>query len=276
MNNGWRARLYEIIFEHDTWEGKAFDVALLWSIVLSVLAVMLESVASIHAEYGTPLRWIEWVFTILFTAEYALRLVCVPSPRRYALSFFGVVDLMAVAPTYLSLLLPGTQSLLVIRALRLLRVFRVLKLGHYLREAEVLNRAIRSSGQKITVFLSVVLIVVLVIGAMMHLIEGEANGFTSIPRSVHWAIVTMTTVGYGDIAPQTVVGQILASVLMITGYGVIAVPTGIVTVELGHAVRSRSGARTCGACGETGHDVDAHYCKYCGNPLEAVADQFVR
>ncbi len=275
MDTGWRARLYEIIFEHDAWAGKAFDVALLWSIVLSVLAVMLESVASIRADYGTPLRWLEWAFTILFTAEYVLRLACVPSPRRYALSFFGIVDLMAVAPTYLSLLLPGTQSLLVIRAIRLLRVFRVLKLGHYLREAEVLNRAIRSSGQKITVFLSVVLIVVVVIGAMMHVIEGEANGFTSIPRSVYWAIVTMTTVGYGDIAPQTVVGQILASVLMITGYGVIAVPTGIVTVELGHAVRSRSGARTYGACGETGHDVDARHCKYCGNPLGAIADQLV-
>ena len=267
MNISWRARLYVIIFEHDTREGKAFDVALLWLIVLSVLAVVFESVALIRADYGTPLRWLEWAFTILFTAEYVLRLACVQSPRRYALSFFGIVDLMAVAPTYLSLLFPGAQSLLVIRALRLLRVFRVLKLGHYLREAEVLNRAMRSSGQKIVVFLSVVVIVVFVVGAMMHLIEGEANGFTSIPRSVYWAIVTMTTVGYGDIAPQTVVGQILASVLMITGYGVIAVPTGIVTVELGNAVRSRSGGRTCGTCSATGHDIDARHCKYCGNLL---------
>jgi voltage-gated potassium channel len=201
--------------------------------------------------------------------EYLLRLVSVPRPWRYAVSLFGLVDLLAVIPTYLSVVVPGAQSLLVIRALRLLRVFRVLKLGHHVGEALVLAEALKASRRKITVFLSVVLTVVVIIGALMYLIEGEEHGFTSIPLGIYWAIVTMTTVGYGDIAPQTVLGKILASALMITGYGVIAVPTGIVTSELANVSQKRS-ARTCPACGTKGHDRDARHCKYCAADLEAI------
>lgn len=264
-----REKLYEVIFEHDTRPGKLFDVVLLWSILLSVLAVMLESVADFRQQYGTALRLAEWGFTALFTVEYLLRLYAVPRAWRYALSFFGVVDLLAVAPTYLSLLLPGAQSLLVIRALRLLRIFRVLKLGQYVGEAHLLAEAMRASRRKIIIFLSVVTIVVVIVGALMYLIEGAENGFTSIPRSVYWAIVTMTTVGYGDIAPGSVPGQILASVLMILGYGILAVPTGIVTSEM-LSVR-RPGGRACPQCGSRPHDADAVHCKYCAAPLGGKA-----
>lgn len=266
---GWRQRLYVVIFEHDTRAGKAFDVVLMWCIVLSVVAVMLESVDAMRLSYGAPLRWVEWAFTILFSVEYALRLIAVRRPWRYAVSLFGLVDLLAVAPTYASLFIPGAQSLLVIRALRLLRVFRVLKLGHHMSEAQELAEALRASRHKITVFISAVLTMVLIIGAAMYLIEGEANGFTSIPIGVYWAIVTMTTVGYGDIAPHTVLGKVLASALMITGYGVIAVPTGIVTSELAQVGRKSAG-RVCGACGAAGHDRDARHCKYCGGELRAA------
>lgn len=261
-----RRKLYEIIFEHDTWQGRAFDVGLLWCIVLSVLAVMLDSVASIRRDFGPLLRTVEWAFTLLFTVEYVLRLVCVPKPARYAASLFGLVDVLAILPTYLSAVLPGAQSLLVIRALRLLRIFRVLKLGEYVGQANVLATALRRSREKITVFMAVVVTIVIIVGALMHLIEGEENGFTNIPVSVYWAIVTMTTVGYGDIAPKTVLGQMLASALMILGYGVIAVPTGIVTVELGELAR-KSGSRSCVQCELAGHDGDARYCKRCGAAL---------
>ena len=271
MSAHWRDQLREVIFEHDTRAGKLFDVALLWSILLSVLAVLLESVAEIRHSYGPYLQVVEWVFTFLFTAEYLVRLITVPDARRYAISFFGIVDVLAIIPTYLSLFLPGAQSLLVIRALRLLRVFRVLKLGQHVGEARLLVQAMRASRHKITVFLSAVLACVLIIGALMYLIEGEANGFTSIPVSIYWAIVTMTTVGYGDIAPKTLLGQIVASLLMIVGYGVIAVPTGIVTVELSQAVRQLGDLRTCPDCGTEGHDRDAKYCKYCGTKLRIAA-----
>ena len=260
-------RVYEIIFKANTPAGKAFDIALLWTILLSVLTVMLDSVAGISAEHGQPLRILEWVFTLLFTVEYCLRIYCAPRPGRYIRSFFGLVDLVSILPTYLSFFIAGSQSLIVIRALRLLRVFRVLKLAHYLGEANVLLYALKASRQKITVFLGAVLTVVLIMGAAMYLIEGKENGFDSIPASMYWAIVTMTTVGYGDIAPQTVIGQVLASVLMILGYGIIAVPTGIVSAEL---VRSPvEGVRTqvCPACDTQGHDFDATHCKYCGAKL---------
>ncbi len=263
----WRGRLHEIIFEADTPAGKAFDVALLWAIVLSVIAVSLDSVPSIQQRYGEALRLIEWGFTALFTVEYVLRLLAVQRPSRYALSFFGIVDLLAVAPTYLSLFWAGSQSLLVIRVLRLLRVFRVLKLSRFLSEADVLVRALRASRPKIVVFLGTVLTVVVIVGAMMYLIEGEANGFTSIPVSMYWAIVTMTTVGYGDIAPHTVGGRILASALMILGYGVIAVPTGILSVELARASRTDVSTQACPNCSREGHDADAQFCKFCGSEL---------
>ena len=228
----WRERVRIIIFEADTAAGKAFDVAVLVAIVASVIAVMLDSVAPIRAEYGHVLDAAEWVFTVLFSVEYVLRLVCVPIPWHYARSFFGVVDLLAILPTYLSLLLPGAEHLLVIRGLRLLRIFRVFKLGRFLGEASILRKALADSRHKITVFLGTIAILVTILGTAMYLIEGEENGFTSIPTAVYWAVVTMTTVGYGDIAPQTVGGRTLAMVVMILGYSIIAVPTGIVTAEI--------------------------------------------
>ncbi|MFG0326872.1 MAG: ion transporter [Phycisphaerales bacterium JB037] len=267
----WREKLHEVIFEADTRIGRAFDVALLWAIVLSVLAVSLESVTSIRARYGSVLVTLEWFFTILFTLEYLVRLISVRRPLRYARSFFGVIDLLAIIPTYLSLLLPGAQSLIVIRALRLLRIFRVLKLARYLDESRILLIALRASRPKITVFLFAVLTMVFIIGAMMYLIEGADAGFTSIPRSVYWAIVTLTTVGFGDITPQTPLGQAFASLVMIMGYGIIAVPTGIVSVEIAEVTRARArksvSTQACPACGHAGHEPDARFCKLCGENL---------
>ena len=266
----WRQQIHEIVFEADTPAGKLFDVVLIASIILSVVTVMFDSVADIHAAYGPLLLGIEWAFTLLFTLEYVLRLSSVCQPVRYATSFFGVVDLLAILPTYLSLLFAGTQSLLVIRALRLLRVFRVFKLGYYLREADSLVRALKASRAKIVVFITAVLSTAVIVGTLLHLIEGEVNGFTSIPRAVYWAIVTMTTVGYGDLAPRTVLGQIAASGLMILGYAIIAVPTGIVSVEIAQAAMQRKvSTQACLACSREGHDSDATHCKYCGAALFA-------
>lgn len=264
---GWRFRLHEIIFETDTPAGKAFDVALLVAIVLSVMAAVLESVRSIRSDYGPTLLLIEWFFTVLFTIEYVLRLVCVGRPLAYARSFFGVVDLLAILPTYLSLGVAGAHSLIVIRALRLLRIFRVLKLAQFLSEAAMLRAALRASRRKILVFLGTVLTLVLVLGSLMYLIEGEKNGFSSIPTAIYWAIVTMTTVGYGDIAPQTIVGKALASAIMIIGYGIIAVPTGIVTVEMANLYSQGVSTQVCPECASEGHAADAVYCKYCGSRL---------
>jgi len=260
----WRLRLYHVIFESDTRSGRAFDVALLISILASVLVIMLDSVESVRAEYGRWLYLLEWFFTLLFTVEYILRLIAVRRPGRYAASFFGVVDIMAIVPTYLSLILPETRYLLVVRVLRMLRIFRIFKLAEYLRQADVIIRALRAALPKITVFLLAVGTAVMIIGSLMYVIEGEEHGFTSIPQSVYWAIVTLTTVGYGDISPQTALGRTLASLVMILGYGIIAVPTGIVTVELGRTAGRTLSARTCSGCGREGHDLDARYCKFCG------------
>ena len=264
----WRHRLHEVIFEADTPAGRAFDIALMIAIVLSVAAVLLESVAGLRARWGGLLRAAEWAFTILFTVEYLVRLSCVRRPMRYARSFFGLVDLLAILPTYLSLLLPGAQSLLVIRALRLLRVFRVLKLARFLGEAQDLTDALRSSARKILVFLLGVLTLVLITGSVLYLVEGEENGFTSIPLSIYWAIVTMTTVGYGDLVPQTVLGKFLASFVMILGYGIIAVPTGIVTVEISRRLSSPISTQACPHCMAEGHVPQARYCHACGEGLE--------
>ncbi len=271
----WRERLRVIIFEADTPAGKAFDVSLLVAILASVLAVMLDSVTSIRSEYGRALDVTEWIFTLLFTVEYVLRLVCVPIPLHYARSFFGVVDLLAILPTYLSLLLPGAEHLLVIRGIRLLRIFRVFKLGRFLGEASILRNALVDSRHKITVFLGSIAILVTILGTAMYLVEGPENGFTSIPISVYWAVVTLTTVGYGDIAPQTVLGKGLATVVMILGYSVLAVPTGIVTAEIVEAaVASRKvTTRCCPQCMAEGHDPDARFCKDCGAPLEQATDE---
>jgi voltage-gated potassium channel len=265
--NNWRNRLYIIIFEADTPEGKLFDVVLIVSIILSVVAVMLDSVRTINARYGDTLYVIEWFFTLLFTVEYIFRLISSGKPVRYARSFFGIVDLIAILPTYISMLLPGSQYLITVRIFRILRVFRVLKLVEYSDEAQVLLQAIRASRRKITVFVFTVLTLVVIFGALMYLIEGEENGFTSIPRSVYWAIVTMTTVGYGDISPHTNLGQVIASVIMIMGYGIIAVPTGIVTVELSHARLKSRRQFVCPSCSAEDHTEDAKHCKDCGEKL---------
>lgn len=264
----WRRHLHEVIFEAETRAGKAFDIILMWCIILSVIVVVLESVAGVRARFGTWLVAAEWFFTILFTIEYILRLVSVTRPLRYAVSFFGVVDILAIIPTYMSLLLPGSQYLLVIRILRLLRVFRVLKLAEYLSEGQVIMRALRASRRKISVFLLGVLTLVVIIGSCMYVIEGEENGFVNIPVSIYWAIVTLTTVGYGDISPRTPLGQALASLVMILGYSIIAVPTGIVTAEFGRVVRGVvPTAQACPNCSAEGHDTDAVHCKYCGAHL---------
>ena len=256
-----------IIFEADTRAGKAFDVGLIVCILISVIAVMLDSVVAIHARYTDWLYRVEWFFTILFTIEYALRLWCIENTARYARSFFGIVDLLGIIPTYLSLLFAGTQYLLVIRVLRVLRVFRVLRMVRFVGEAELLTQALHASRRKIIVFISSVAALVVVFGSLMYLIEGEANGFTSIPRSIYWAVITMTTVGYGDITPQTPLGQAFASLVMIMGYGIIAVPTGIVTLELSEAARRASNTRTCPVCAEEGHVPEAVYCYRCGGHL---------
>ncbi len=263
----WKNRLHEVIFEADTPGGKTFDVALILAIVLSVVAVMLESVESIRQHWGTRLHALEWTLTILFTLEYVLRLICVGRPWKYATSFFGLVDLLAIIPTYASLFLAGSQAMMVIRTLRLIRVFRVFQLNQYMREANALWQALDATRAKIAVFLVVVMTLVLIIGSAMYLIEGQQSGFTSIPRSVYWAIGAMTTVGYGDIAPKTVLGQTLAALVMILGYSIIIVPTGVFSVEIFAAKQRGFTARACTQCSREGHDADAIHCKYCGSRL---------
>lgn len=262
-----RNRLHEIIFEADTPAGKAFDVLLIASILASVIIVMLDSVQEIRARHGTLFYILEWIFTVLFSVEYVLRLATIGRPWRYATSFYGVVDLLAVLPTYVSMIFPGSQYLLVIRILRVLRVFRVLKLVQFVGESRVLMSAIRASMRKITVFLFAVLTLIVVLGSVMYLVEGGRNGFTSIPKSIYWAVVTLTTVGYGDLVPATNLGKALAMVVMILGYGIIAVPTGIVTVEFSHAFKRRITTQSCPQCSAEGHDPDARHCKICGAPL---------
>ena len=264
----WRRRMHEVIFEADTPAGKAFDVALLAIIVLSVIVVMLDSVTEIRGQHQKLLTAAEWTITLLFTVEYVARLICVARPWRYATSFYGLVDLVAVVPTYLSAFVPGAHSALVIRALRLIRIFRVFKLSRYLTEAQTLLIALRETRVRITVFLVVVLTLLLIIGSAMYLIEGgPETQFDSIPRSVYWAIVTMTTVGYGDIAPQTVVGQTLAAGVMILGYAIIIVPIGVFSAEIVSARKREVSTQACPGCAAEGHDADAVYCKYCGAKL---------
>jgi len=264
---GIRARLHEVIFEADTRAGRIFDLALIVLILASVFVVMIDSVGEIHAVYGPLLRQVEWGFTLVFTFEYALRLFSVRRPLAYARSFFGVVDLLAILPTYVSLLFPGGEFLLVIRLLRVLRVFRVLKLAEYFQASQIIVAALRASRVKIGVFLFAVCTLAVVMGALMYLIEGPENGFTSIPKSVYWTVVTLTTVGFGDITPKTVLGQMIATGIMILGYGIIAVPTGIVTVEMANLSRKSMSTRACTDCGAEGHDEDARHCKYCGTAL---------
>lgn len=267
-NNNWRSRLHAVIYESNTRAGKAFDVSLLILIVASILVVMLDSVSSWHDRYGRLFLILEWTFTILFTLEYILRLISIREPWKYVFSFLGLIDLLAIIPSYLSIFYIGAQSLLVLRALRLLRIFRIFKLTHFLNEMEFLGVAIRGSLKKIAIFMMVVLSLVIILGSVMYLVEKGENGFTSIPSSIYWAIVTITTVGYGDISPVTPLGKFVASIIMLLGYGIIAVPTGIVTTEMALAVRTKGYKHeTCPNCGKEGHDADAKHCKYCGGVL---------
>lgn len=264
----WRELIYEVIFEADTKAGKWFDVGLIIAIVASVILVMLDSVDSIGKVYADYFFYAEWFFTLMFTAEYILRLLCVRKPWLYAKSFFGLVDLLSILPSYIALFFTGAQTMMVIRGLRVLRIFRIFKLGEYLGEAHALIRAMKASRAKISVFLYTVFIFVVIFGSAMYLIEGEENGFTSIPKSVYWAIVTLTTVGYGDMAPHTSLGQLIASAVMIMGYAIIAVPTGIYSAELAREYNRDVTNTACRNCGEEGHDPDAAFCKYCGAGLQ--------
>jgi len=262
-----KQRLYDIIFEAETPLGKFFDIVLIGTIFGSVLVVMLDSIASFNIQYGALFYRLEWIFTLLFTVEYSLRLWVVRRPSKYAFSFFGVIDLLSILPTYVSLLLPGSQYLLVIRLLRVLRIFRVLKLVQFVQESAILMASIKESMRKIIVFILGVIILVIILGSVMYSIEGGQNGFTSIPKSIYWAIVTLTTVGYGDLAPVTVTGQFLASIIMLMGYGLIAVPAGIVTSELTFRTKTKVSTDVCPMCNKEGHDPDATYCKYCSYKL---------
>ncbi len=265
---GARRALHDVIFGIHTPAGRAFDIALISLIAVSVLVVMLDSVAEIHARHGPLLDALEWVFTGLFTLEYLARLACVERPARYARSFFGVVDLLAIVPTYVALLTPAVSALVDVRVLRLLRVFRVLRLGKFVAEFGALGRALASSRHKIFVFLFFVVIVVLVMGTLMYVVEGADNGFTSIPTGVYWAITTMTTVGFGDVTPQTDVGQFIASIMMLLGWGTLAVPTGIVSSEFTADLLTKSARATqCGACGHREQDEQARFCRRCGEAL---------
>lgn len=264
----WKVKVHEIIFEADTKWGKFFDVVLLWAILLSVLAVILETVQAIEVNYGEALFVVEWFFTILFTIEYGLRIASVGKPYKYIFSFMGMVDLLSLIPTYLSLVLVGSHYLLVIRTIRLMRIFRILKLTRYVSEANVLKDALRASAVKITVFIGGVIVLVLIMGSIMYIVEGPENGFTSIPTSMYWTIVTITTVGYGDIAPLTTIGQTIASMIMLVGYGIIAVPTGIVTAQIAiNKNNQRVSTQACPECSREGHDANAVHCKFCGELL---------
>jgi voltage-gated potassium channel len=265
----WQTRLFTILFESDTYGGKIFDVILLILILSSTAGVMLESVETVGSVYRRSFLIFEWVVTIVFAVEYVLRILSLRKPQPYAFSFFGIIDLLAFLPTFTTAFFAGRAYFVVIRAVRLLRVFRIFKLGRYVSEGNIILKALIAGRQKILVFLFGVGTMVMIIGTLMYIIEGAESGYSSIPRSIYWAIVTLTTVGYGDIAPQTVVGQMLASIVMILGYSIIAVPTGIVTVEMGRAGLRSEAVRQCSGCGCSGHDSDAVFCKQCGNKLNS-------
>ena len=264
----WQFKLHEVIYESETRAGKMFDVALLFCILISIIVVILDSVDTLHAKYGRLFYIFEWIFTGLFTIEYILRLISIRFPLKYLFSALGIIDLLAILPSYLSFFGVGAHSLLVLRALRLLRIFRIFRLVHFLSEMQFLSVAVVNSMRKISIFILFVLTSVVILGSIIYLVEGQTNGFTSIPQSIYWAIVTITTVGYGDIAPATPLGKFIASFIMLLGYGIIAVPTGIVTTEMAIAARSRrQGSSACPSCGKEGHDHDAKYCKFCGGEL---------
>lgn len=267
--HGWRARWFHIIFGHDDAASRLFDLVLMVAILASILVAVLDTVEDLHVRLGRAFALLEWLFTIAFTAEYVARLLVVSQPRRYAFSFFGIVDLVAVLPTYLTLLTAGGQHLMVVRALRILRIFRVLKMTRYVDESNMLWSALMRGRHKILVFVSTILTLVLIFGALMYLIEGPENGYTSIPRAMYWAVVTMTTVGFGDITPHTTLGQLVTSLIMLLGYCIIAVPTGIFAAELASGMRQARRAQICPHCQLREHQPDARYCRGCGRSLEA-------
>ncbi|MFT7558462.1 MAG: voltage-gated potassium channel [Flavobacteriales bacterium] len=268
MNQGQlKAKLNEIIFGTDTPAGKGFDVLLIVMILASVFVLMIETVEGHSEQTEFFLRLAEWFFTIAFTVEYMVRFYCSPKPFKYASSFYGVIDLLSILPSYLSLIIPGANYLLIVRLFRVLRVFRILKLARYLREANVLVRAMMQSRRKILIFFISVLILSTIFGSLMYVVEGVNHGFSSIPKSIYWTIVTITTVGYGDITPQTPLGQVIASLAMLTGYSIIAVPTGILTAELTQEIQRERNTHLCGGCNKGGHETDALHCKHCGNGL---------
>lgn len=267
-NQAWQKRLYIIIFESATTAGKAFDIVLLILILASIGVVMADSVPSLQASYGPAFFILEWVFTLVFTIEYILRMICIKKPAAYAFSALGVIDLLAILPAYLSIVFAGAQSLLVLRGLRLLRVFRIFRLSEFIDEMRLLGYALWASSRKISVFMLFVFALVIILGSVMYLVENGENGFTTIPDSIYWAIVTITTVGYGDISPVTPMGKFVASIIMFLGYGIIAVPTGIVTTEMAMVHKGRKPrASQCPSCGKGGHDNDAVFCKFCGTKL---------
>jgi len=266
-NDTWRHRLYVIIFQTDTIAGRRFDTSLLLIIFASLVVVILDSIDDVHQNYASLLAYIEWGFTVIFLGEYILRLYCSPKPLRYAFSFYGLVDLLAIVPGILALYYSDAQYLLIIRVIRMLRIFRVLKLGPYLKQAHYLLDALRGSKQKILVFLLSVCTLVTVFGTLMYVVEGPQHGFTSIPKGIYWAIVTLTTVGYGDIVPKTALGQVISSMVMITGYSIIAVPTGIFTAELATAMRGGQLHHDCPVCAKDNHETEASFCSRCGNAL---------
>lgn len=270
QNKGWKKKLHEIIYEADTPAGKLFDILLLWIIIISIIFVMLESVSSIDQKYHDILNIAEWVVTILFTLEYIGRVISVKKPFKYIFSFYGIIDFLSTIPKYISLLLVGTHALVALRALRLLRVFRVLKIARFIGESNQLAKALKASRAKISVFLFAMIVISIILGTIMYLVEGDANsGFTSIPRSIYWCIVTLTTVGYGDIAPTTPLGQFIAAFIMILGYGIIAVPTGIVTAEFSKQKEGKihTNTQACPNCGIERHKDDAEFCFKCGDSL---------
>ncbi len=266
-NTELKDQLYTIIFGTDTFAGKMFDLALISAILLSVFALMAESVTALAGAYYLHIRIIEWVFTILFTLEYAARIYCSPNPRRYIFSFYGVVDLVSILPSYVSLLIPGANVWLVVRIMRFLRIFRVLKLVRYLTEANTLVRSMIHARRKVMIFFLSVLVLATIFGALMYAVEGPEHGFSSIPKSIYWTIVTITTVGYGDITPQTPLGQFVAALAMLLGYSIIAVPTGIFTAELAQEIQRERMSVLCPNCATAGHENDAKFCRACGSPL---------
>jgi len=267
--DNWRSKLHQIIYEADTKKGKLFDLIIIWAILFSILLVMLESIKELDAKYHTFFNISEWVITILFTIEYILRIISVKRPKSYIFSFYGIIDLLSTIPKYLSLFIGGAHALVALRALRLLRIFRILKLVRFVGATENLGKSLKASRFKILVFISAVLIICVIIGTIMYLIEGNDSGFTSIPKAIYWAIVTLTTVGYGDIAPQTALGQLLASLVMILGYGIIAIPTGIISAEMtkGKISDINMNTNACPSC-SAGHHIDgAKFCFKCGEEL---------